>query len=808
MRRRLPALVVIVLTLSHVGTWAQEQSVLWKSLTEPVFDPEKTTAIDRVTLTRDRLVLTLSDGMMQFTQPASGVVHGAAFRGHGRLRIQPPNPLESQQLRLHTGQDALDMEFAEATFVFSDETFDEIAKQAKWQRETDNRLAQLYSDRQREREETGAQLTPRLLRSLSCSARAQSTLFAADLKTNQKGWIRIQFDGLDPEEVSVAQWKTWEGGMRSPDVWLSFPAGGRSPSDAYSNPLAKRDFLVRSYNIDLAVNDAAELSAVVRVTLEHMVPDNCVLLFLLDANLRVERVSEGGKPLEFFQPRDPKDRVQSYGDWLAVVLYQPGRQGQRQTMEFQYRGKRVIRRVGQGQFFCQSFGWYPATPNSFAARSDFEINFRSPKKYKLVATGNLIKEGNDGEIALSSWRSDVPLAVAGFAYGDFKVETNTAEGVTVDVYASRNPDDSLGMIARMSQGGDLPGSSSRPTAALGSLSPAAISKVMAQEVVNSINVFTNYYGPYPYRRLAVTNIPYSYGQGWPGLLYLSALSFLDSTQRNALGITDMIGITDFFRAHETSHQWWGHRVGWTSYHDQWLSEGFAQFSGNLYVQFRQNMKEYLSRLRQDKEELKGRDRRNRVYESLGPIWMGLRLASSDAPSGYATVVYSKGGYILHMLRMMLWKSQKNEDQDALFKTMMKDFAGTFENRAASTEDFKAIVEKYMTPIMDLDGNKKMDWFFRQYVYGTGIPEYRFTYQVQDAGGGSWKVSGRIVQSPVTDTWKNILPIYLVSSGRSIRLGWVKVSGQESTFQFTMPMPSKPEKITLNENEDILADIKQ
>jgi hypothetical protein len=505
-----------------------------------VFDPEKTTAIDRVTLTRDRLVLTLSDGMMQFTQPASGVVHGAAFRGHGRLRIQPPNPLESQQLRLHTGQDALDMEFAEATFVFSDETFDEIAKQAKWQRETDNRLAQLYSDRQREREETGAQLTPRLLRSLSCSARAQSTLFAADLKTNQKGWIRIQFDGLDPEEVSVAQWKTWEGGMQSPDVWLSFPAGGRSPSDAYSNPLAKRDFLVRSYNIDLAVNDAAELSAVARVTLEHMVPDNCVLLFSLDANLRVERVSEGGKPLEFFQPRDPKDRVQSYGDWLAVVLHQPGRQGQRQTMEFQYRGKRVIRRVGQGQFFCQSFGWYPATPNSFAARSDFEINFRSPKKYKLVATGNLIKEGNDGEIALSSWRSDVPLAVAGFAYGDFK----------------------------------------------------------------------------------------------------------------------------------------------------------------------------------------------------------------------------------------------------------------------------AIVEKYMTPIMDLDGNKKMDWFFRQYVYGTGIPEYRFTYQVQDAGGGSWKVSGRIVQSPVTDAWKNILPIYLVSSGRSIRLGWVKVSGQESTFQFTMPMPSKPEKITLNENEDILADIKQ
>lgn len=808
MIRQIPVLVVIALTLSHVGARAQEAALLWKSLAEPVLDSEKTTTVDRLTLTRDRLVLTLSDGLMQFTLPASGVVYGAAFRGHGRVRIQPPNPLESQQLRLHTGQDVLDMEFTEATLVFSDETFDEIARQAKWQRETDNRLAQLYADRQREREETGAQLTPRLLRSLSCSTRAQSPLFAADLKTDQKGWIHIQFDGLDPEEVSVAQWKTWEGGMRSPDVWLSFPAGGRSSSDAYSNPLAKRDFLVRSYSIDVAVNGAAELSAVARVTLEHTVPDNCILLFSLDSNLRVEKVSEGGQPLEFFQPRDPKDRVQSYGDWVVVALRQAGRQGQRQTVEFQYRGKRVIRRVGQGQFFCQSFGWYPAITNSFSARSDFEINFRSPKKYRLVATGNLIKEGNDGDVALSSWKSDVPLAVAGFAYGDFKVQTNTAEGVTVEVYASRNPDDDLAMIARSSQGGYLPGSTSQPTAALGSMSPAAISKVMAQEVVNSIKVFTNYYGPYPYRRLAVTNIPYSYGQGWPGLLYLSALSFLDSTQRNALGITDMIGITDFFRAHETSHQWWGHRVGWKSYHDQWLSEGFAQFSGNLYVQFRQNTKEYLNRLRQDKEELKNRDQRNRVYESLGPIWMGQRLASSDAPDEYATVVYNKGGYILHMLRMLLWKAQKSEDQDALFKAMMKDFATTFENRAASTEDFKAMVEKYMTPTMDLDGNRKMDWFFRQYVYSTGIPEYRLTYQVEDAGGGKWKVSGRIVQSAVPDSWKNIIPIYLVSSGRSIRLGSLIVSGPENVFQFLIPMPSKPEKITLNENEDILADIKQ
>ena len=137
--------------------------------------------------------------------------------------------------------------------------------------------------------------------------------------------------------------------------------------------------------------------------------------------------------------------------------------------------------------------------------------------------------------------------------------------------------------------------------------------------------------------------------------------------------------------------------------------------------------------------------------------------------------------------------------------MMKDFCQTYHNQAASTEDFKAVVEKHMVPSMDQEHNKKMDWFFSQYVYGTGIPEYRFTYQLQGAGQGQWKVSGRIQQSNVPPTWRNAIPLYAQSSGRSFRLGWMSVSGAESTFDITLPM--KPEKLTINDDEDILADIK-
>lgn len=94
-------------------------------------------------------------------------------------------------------------------------------------------------------------------------------------------------------------------------------------------------------------------------------------------------------------------------------------------------------------------------------------------------------------------------------------------------------------------------------AAVGTLTPAAMAKGVGIEMANMIRVFDSFCGPYPYKRLAVTSVPisYTYGQGWPGLIYLWSASFLDPTQRHAIGIHDETQVTDFFRAHEASHQW-------------------------------------------------------------------------------------------------------------------------------------------------------------------------------------------------------------------------------------------------------------
>ena len=107
--------------------------------------------------------------------------------------------------------------------------------------------------------------------------------------------------------------------------------------------------------------------------------------------------------------------------------------------------------------------------------------------------------------------------------------------------------------------------------------------------------------------------------------------------------------------------------------------------------------------------------------------------------------------------------------------------------------------------MDLEGNRRMDWFFRQYVYGTGIPQYQIQFQSVDAGGGQWKVQGKVIQSGVPAGWCDDLPVYVQTSGKVSRIGMIGIKNPETPFQMTLPF--KPEKLILNYLEDTLAVIR-
>src|SRR4029077_9686014 len=175
-----------------------------------------------------------------------------------------------------------------------------------------------------------------------------------------------------------------------------------------------------------------------------------------------------------------------YGDYVLVTLAEPTVAGSRQTLELHYGGARVVRRVGNGDYFCESFGWYPVRMTepltqdevTFATRQDFEMTFRVPKKFVLTATGKKVGESVEDNGNVTHWKSEKPLTVAGFAFGDFKIYTDRANNVDVEILADKEPNDFFASIVQ-----------SHPLAPIGTLSPAAMAKTMGTETANTIRLF-------------------------------------------------------------------------------------------------------------------------------------------------------------------------------------------------------------------------------------------------------------------------------------------------------------------------------
>ena len=165
------------------------------------------------------------------------------------------------------------------------------------------------------------------------------------------------------------------------------------------------------------------------------------------------------------------------------------------------------------------------------------------------------------------------------------------------------------------------------------------------------------------------------------------------------------GFPEFFLAHELAHQWWGQAVGWKNYHEQWLSEGFAQYFAALYAQKTRGEKTFTDMLRQFR-------RWSLADSDQGPVHLGYRLGHiKNEPRVFRAVVYNKGAAVLHMLRRLL-----GDDQ---FFAGLRAFYDDRKFQKAGTDDLQRAFEA--------QSGRKLDRFFERWIYGTDIP--RLTYHV-------------------------------------------------------------------------------
>jgi aminopeptidase N len=306
-----------------------------------------------------------------------------------------------------------------------------------------------------------------------------------------------------------------------------------------------------------------------------------------------------------------------------------------------------------------------------------------------------------------------------------------------------------------------------------------------------------------------------YGQSWPMLVYLPICGFWDSTAQNAVGMQGL-GAGSYWTEvtpHEVAHQWWGQLVGFNSYRDQWMSEGFAHFSVSVFKKnTSKTMDDYLAFWKEQRKRLIEKNKEGVRSIDAGPLTMGERLSNNKAGENVSDdVIYCKGAYVLHMLEMMeYWAkggSSKPGTEDA-FKHSMQEFVKEYSGKAATTEDWKASMERTMPKSMDIDGNGKLDWFFNEWVYGTALPHYTVNSQFVANNDGTTTALLKLAQSNVSDDFEMIVPLYIqMADGKVVHFAGLTMHGN-TTFDQQIPLgklPGTPKAIVVDAYADILED---
>jgi hypothetical protein len=756
-------------------------------------------AVQEFVLQRDVFRFTFESGIFQFLTPVDGRPYGAVFSGKATFELKPSTRGERSFLRFETNEPALETltdTLRSAVLFFGDGTSAEIEEQG-----------------------TAVPATPELAGIYEAAFKKEKTRWKSNLQ------IRLLSDALEPGAPDAVFLALFSGKKLSPALAAADPRGlewlapgvgtegsilavledGR-PRLWYSSKLVSADPALAEpktrathYAIDTTIRSNTAIEATEELTVAILADGLRVLPIHLLDQLRIHSASFSPADGDSFTPLAViQEHAKEEGD-AAVVFPSPPARGRTIRLRFAYGGKDVLRDSGEGNYTVGARdSWYPNL-GPFGSPASFELTYRCPKGNQVVSVGTLESDRLEGDVRVLRFRQDRPVRVAGFNYGRFQMieREDHDSGMTIAVYTNTGTPDFIREMDMAMQNNPI-GLTRVP------LDTKGFADAALADGINMARVGTVYFGPLPDKRLAITQQTQAFfGQSWPSLVYLPFIAAFDSTVRHELGLQGASHFVDEVGPHEVAHQWWGHLVGWNTYRDQWLSEGFAQFSVSLVVQASdpKKLNPFWERARQD---ILSKPRGSSVAsDAVGPISLGWRLSTRRNPYAYQALVYSKGAYVLHMLRMAM-RQPGAPGPDARFIDMMQDFVESWADKNPTTKDFQRVVERHMTPAMDLAGDGRMDYFFRQWVDGMDIPIQVARLEIKKEGD-QYRIKGTISQDAVPEDFRSASHLYAdLGKGEIARIGSVRLTGKTTLpVDIALQLPKAPKKIVLNAMHDVL-----
>jgi len=781
---------------------AAAPSELVRAIRENTLDPTACYRVRDLSFAKEDVRVYLNEGYLIFTKPVEGRRTAALFSadvegGDGEVILLPPTRSERQSLARFITSPNLDEHLRSAFFVFADGTAEELIQRigdegaGKRAPEMGALLAAQWSPMA---VKIAGPMALRLVQDILAPAKPGTGLTFLALNGKTLGNFDMFVEPRGGTRVEIRH-QTEHDNKPAYDIWTSFPA--RSARTAAGAP-PPPEFSFTSYRIEASLDNDLHLSAKTNATLRVGSAPCLSLALYLAQDLHIGAVRLDGQPVEWLRGDAERPQLITDDQESALLLLPaaPLAPGSEHTLEFEDDGN-VVKVAGDGVFFVMDRqSWYPHVGTSGAT---FDVTFRYPKRLTLVNAGELMSDRTDGDWRTTRRRIGVPVNAVGFDLGDYEKVSAVASGVSIDVYGNRHIQDSLKPPADVLppppatglHRGRGPQSQLAVTVASGQPTPdpRARLKAVAADVSSAVDFYSELFGPPALKTLTVAPIPGLFGQGFPGLVYLSTFAYLDPRERPAAlrDARQEVFFSDMLAAHETAHQWWGAVISVDRNEDAWLLESLANYSALLWMEKKRGVKEALSVLDGYRDELLAESDGKKTPESAGPIVWGDRLLASDIPNAWRAITYGKGVWVLHMLRRRMG--------DEKFFAMLAEFRKRYEFRVATTEGFKALVQEFRPRGV---GAEAMDTFFDNWVYATGVPILKLNYKTTGAAP-SVAISGTLEQSGVDEDFSVDVPVEIQFAKGPSQTLWVRTStGEES---FSEKLRQLPVKVSLP--DDIL-----
>ena len=818
---------------------AKPAEALYLELGNVGLDPARVYQVRGASLDRSSIQISLDDGTIAFTRDVMGRITGAFFQGDGEILLTPPSEVERKSMSFFTGMAILEERFETAYFRFNDDAFEQLRPDLR-----DTNDKQEFVQRW---EATAKNLANgdamRLLVSFSRmlpvngtaspgapapGASAADRFLHARLQGTKLGVFDVFFDSTAAEPVQAGQRNQPANGELYYDVWTSYaPLQTKGLTAADEGSEAKKEktrggrISVRGYTVRSEVLPPKQIRARARLQCDVREGGSRTLLFELSRSLQIESLTLDGSPVEFIHnPAIEGTQLSRRGnDIVAVVLPEPARSGQKFELDFTYAGE-VLAEAGSGLLYVGDRGtWYP---NRGMEMANFDLQFSYPQGWTLVATGKPAEvvpdpEGKTGEGQTSRWVSERPIPLAGFNLGKYREATARAGEVTVETYATVGVENNFpsGQVEVIEPMQPDPNQRRQEVITATIPSPARHEVGVGEAAARAIQYYSDRFGPFPYSHLALTQMPGNESQGWPGLIFLSSYAFLTDQERKQLHYEDSrILLQHLLPAHETAHQWWGDLITWSSYRDQWFSEGLANYCALMMLQeknpagFREIMEDY-------RHELVEKNKDGLSPMDAGPVTLGSRLLSSRSPLGYEAINYGRGAWLFHMLRTMLKDGTRESAPGAQaaaggqepFVRALRKIRQQYEGKAITTTELLDAFAAELPPSLWYEGKRSLDWFLEGWINGTSLPRLELRAVRFSPKGTGIVVSGTIVQTGAPQDLVTSVPLYGVRAGKQpIFLGRVFADGDESAFR--LPAPAGTHKILIDPYETLLTAPKQ